>query len=454
MSLSILRSRRHAPLAIVVATCVSAVACRAAVEETGAGEAPLSLSLEPTTPDANNPWMKGVDASHLARGEEVILPNEDETFGEMVGAIKKMQDAMAAKNGGVGRAFHQKPHACIPAELHVTPPAGHPELGVGLFAKEGTYPSWIRLSNGRGITQKDKAPDIQGIALKVMKVPGKKLLAGEEDAVTQDFLAVTSSVQPTADVQQFIRFQTLVTESEVLGNDPTLHLPFELQLAFPGVDFGPLNRMFAQGGFLAQPENRRVASFFFLHAIPGWLEHGSLLGEQFFSGAAIALGLKGDGADPMKAPAREAAQFRFVAGQLEGGTCRPVTKAQPASDDYFRADLSTRLKTGVGCFDLQLQLQRDPSKQFIEDSSVEWREADAPFVSVGSVVVPQGDIETPDVAKRETFCASLGFNPWHTLPEHRPLGNMMRARRVVYEGSREHRGGVGEPTGDEFAITR
>ena len=30
-------------------------------------------------------------------------------------------------------------------------------------------------------------------------------------------------------------------------------------------------------------------------------------------------------------------------------------------------------------------------------------------------------------------CESTAFNPWHALPAHRPLGNMNRARKQIYE---------------------
>ena len=29
-------------------------------------------------------------------------------------------------------------------------------------------------------------------------------------------------------------------------------------------------------------------------------------------------------------------------------------------------------------------------------------------------------------------CENLSFNPWHSLPAHRPLGGINRARKVVY----------------------
>ena len=33
----------------------------------------------------------------------------------------------------------------------------------------------------------------------------------------------------------------------------------------------------------------------------------------------------------------------------------------------------------------------------------------------------------------------LGFNPFHCLPAHRPLGNIMRVRRLVYESPSRYR---------------
>jgi hypothetical protein len=39
----------------------------------------------------------------------------------------------------------------------------------------------------------------------------------------------------------------------------------------------------------------------------------------------------------------------------------------------------------------------------------------------------------------------LSFSPWHTTQDHRPLGNIMRARRVAYIASSALRGHSPEP---------
>ena len=65
--------------------------------------------------------------------------------------------------------------------------------------------------------------------------------------------------------------------------------------------------------------------------------------------------------------------------------------------------------------------------------------------------------QTFDSPEQLAFARVLSFNPWHSIPEHRPLGNVSRARKRMYgELSRlrqqmnavEHY----EPTGDEAFI--
>ena len=52
------------------------------------------------------------------------------------------------------------------------------------------------------------------------------------------------------------------------------------------------------------------------------------------------------------------------------------------------------------------------------------------------------------------FCENLSFTPWHSLPQHRPLGAVNRVRRTVYESVSKKRHALNqtprkEPTGDE-----
>ncbi|HEX8969355.1 MAG TPA: hypothetical protein VF937_15840, partial [Chloroflexota bacterium] len=61
---------------------------------------------------------------------------------------------------------------------------------------------------------------------------------------------------------------------------------------------------------------------------------------------------------------------------------------------------------------------------------------------------------TFDSPDQIAFARVLSYNPWHCVPEHRPLGNISRARKRMYwelSQLRQRMNGLQhyEPTGDE-----
>lgn len=66
----------------------------------------------------------------------------------------------------------------------------------------------------------------------------------------------------------------------------------------------------------------------------------------------------------------------------------------------------------------------------------------SPLVYVGDIVMPPQTFDTPE---QRAACDQLSFSPWHSLPAHKPMGHINRARRWVYEASRMLRHGGGEP---------
>ena len=79
--------------------------------------------------------------------------------------------------------------------------------------------------------------------------------------------------------------------------------------------------------------------------------------------------------------------------------------------------------------DFRLQLQTDPFLMPIENNGVLWPEKLSPRVSVATLRLPKQKFDSP--AQME-FARKLSYNPWHTIAEHRPLGNQSRARRRMY----------------------
>ena len=102
--------------------------------------------------------------------------------------------------------------------------------------------------------------------------------------------------------------------------------------------------------------------------------------------------------------------------------------------------------------DIRLQLQTDPHLMPIENNAVLWPEKLSPRVSAATLRIPRQKFDYP---AQLDFAKQLSYNPWHSLPEHRPLGNQSRARRRMYLALSTLRHTMNnvphyEPTGDEI----
>jgi hypothetical protein len=119
--------------------------------------------------------------------------------------------------------------------------------------------------------------------------------------------------------------------------------------------------------------------------------------------------------------------------------------------NYLRHAMARMLAVRPVEFDFTVQLQSDPQRMPIENASVIWSERHSPPVTVARLRLPAQRFDTPE---QHAFARSLSFQPWHSLPEHRPLGNQNRARRAIYNELSKLRQDMNgdpriEPTGDE-----
>jgi hypothetical protein len=338
---------------------------------------------------------------HPPLGAEQVRPGEEEDFARHVATIQRIMRSLAERRRSgddeVRRGFHAKSHACIPGRFEVLAdvPA---EARYGVFARATTYPAWVRYSNGVGFVQSDRESDVRGLAIKLVGVPGEKLLEAERDALTQDFL-MTDNPTPLADD----------------GNG---------FMEFAEAQADPRSWVFARY-LVSHPRAALILSRTFRSV-------GSLRMETFWSGAAFKNG-------------PSATKYLVKPCQLE-----PVPRPHGAGADHLREELKRHLATGDICYDFFLQFQVDPETTPVEQATVEWRESVAPPVRVARLVVPAVDLDAPVVQRQEAFCNQLAFTPWHSLPEHRPLGHINRARKFVYEASRQYRfGSASEPDGSE-----
>lgn len=309
---------------------------------------------------------------------EIVKDGEAEEF-------ERLAKALIGAAAGKGRALHRKQHVGLRAEFSTL--GDLPEwASIGIFGSPKTFQSYVRFSNGAGRVQADKAPDVRGIAVKVVGVPGKKIIPGLEDAQTQDFLGILTSSVAFRTPAEFVGVVVAASGS------PLLLLP-RIIAALGFRTFSTLPRL--QAGLKMKVE--------------------SLAKATFFSALPIRWG-------------KTAAKFSFEPRTSSGG---------PGGD--FGADLLARLPAE---WDFRIQPFESEETTPIEDPTKDWS---TPWTTAGKLVIPKQDRSE----KLDAYVESLSFDPWHATADFKPLGAMMRARGVTYKESVLARRAAAEPDGTE-----
>src|SRR5262249_29759606 len=115
-------------------------------------------SITPMTP--STAWKENIAADESAKLEG---------YAQKIAALQKRNH-----DGVARRALHAKSHGVLEASLAIADVPEHARHG--MFARPATYEALVRFSNGAGKVQHDKVGDVRGIAVKVLGVPGKKVL--------------------------------------------------------------------------------------------------------------------------------------------------------------------------------------------------------------------------------------------------------------------------------------
>ena len=308
---------------------------------------------------------------------EEVPPDEQDHIDSLINTLReKMKRDYVGQT--IRRDAHPKMHGCMEAVFKVKDDLDE-RCKIGLFADAGkSYKAWVRFSNQDGTISSDHKKDIRGVAIKLVDVEGYKLLDGEEEGTTQDFIAISHSAFVTKDVSEF---DGLV--SSLVGGKAKL---LRFLLNHPRVAWNLLRSL---------------------------QRHSNPLEVTYFSVAPYLLG-------------EEAVKY------IVKPSARTKTKIPSgAGDNYLREAMKTSLEKGPVSFDFCVQF-RKPEKQAklpIEDPGKAWREKHTKIVKVATLEILQQEFDTP---KRDEFGEQLSFNPWRCLAEHRPLGGISRARRQVY----------------------
>jgi hypothetical protein len=324
---------------------------------------------------------------------EVVAADETARFLGYAQELSAVQAARAARGGGVSRALHVKQHVGVVGELRVTVSALAPAGAAGVFANSGhTYPLYARFSNGASRPQRDKLPDVRGFSLKLVGVPGRKIIPGLEEAQTQDFLFIDQAAIPFRDPDEFMIFQRAAKDG------PLKLLPRML---------GGFGLKRTLGVFKHLAKSAPVSSF---------------ATHEFHTAAPISFG-------------ETAAKLSLI-------PLAPPAAAETKGADMLRGDLVARLRSGPLHWSVVAQLFVDDVSTPIEDTSVTWV---GPSLQLGVLTVHKQDVTTARGQEIDALVERLSFDPWHAVEAHRPLGAIMRARGVAYRESVIRRRAAPEP---------
>ncbi len=332
-------------------------------------------------------------------------PNFDENLRTVIGAAQEYIKG-SVESEGLGRAVrdaHAKGFGMARAEVEILDdlPA---EYAQGIYARPGRHEALIRFSNGSPHSGSDAAIGdvVMGIGLKIFGIEGRKLLDDEPDCETFDYAMINAPIFFCNTVRHYVFIQKLfLSAGEYLSKGrPGLH-EFLYNWVTGG---GTLEKEDWAWDELAallsyvrvQPVNLLLSTYWTMGAV----RHGEYVAKV------------------RVAPVKDAAE-KVVRRRLD-------PKSAP---EVFGPALAAELHERPYEFDLQVQLCVDLERMPVEDVTVEWPEALSPFVTVAKVRLPQQDISGDEI--REQMDAT-SMTPWRVTDEHRPLGNIMRARKEVY----------------------
>ncbi|QKE63368.1 catalase family protein [Aquipseudomonas campi] len=292
-------------------------------------------------------------------------------------------------NTRVLRDAHAKAHGCVKAEVSVLPTLDA-SLRQGVLSEPGkTWQAWMRLSNGNAYPQFDRARDARGMAIKLLDVPGDKLLSSPATAGNQDFVMFNHPVFFVRDVAEY------------------------------------------KQNFAAQASGQKVLAFFPSWDPRSWEIRHLIIALKTLSPAPES---------PVATTYNSIAPFKLGPHNIkyrvipDPASCPSYELPEQNADlpNFLRSALYQQLSLDrvPACFALQVQRQNPEHYMPIEDPSVEWSEAISPFETVATIKVPAQDF---DSREQNLLCDNLSFNPWHALPEHRPIGGINRLRKAVYE---------------------
>jgi hypothetical protein len=390
------------------------------VLELGLGGGPKKIHAEYTfTQDGSGELLEGNWTYDGKNGHEAVRragsgwaesymggspASEQAIIADLASRVNVLQDKTAKDTKDpVERGFHAKGKG-LKAEFHINSDIA-PDLQAGFFKPGAVYPAIIRFSNAGSKVASDTAPDERGLAIRVKTGTVSRLLSGA-----------------TADAQDF-----LTTNSDVTARNPVQFL--DVATALGELQEGDIEGAKAVLAKYGLPETAYATYKVALHTD---FAKKSYTDEKIWSSRA-----------PIKWGSL-AVKFQLTPNDgtlldrlaLEGEKLEE-TGTVAFDSNHLSDNLASRLKDGPITLDFAIQRFQSEQTTPIEDASIEWK---SPVEKVAQLVIVKQDMDDATAKALAAEIEKMAFNPWNCTETFRPLGSIMRARRVVYAASADHRG--------------
>lgn len=277
------------------------------------------------------------------------------------------------------RPVFTKAHGSASATFEVSPDL-LPEQRIGIF-QYSQLAAWVRFSSDTKPGLGDFKTTI-GLGIKLFDIPGTKLLEGDENALTADFLLQNHDVFFVDTAPDMCAF----TYAGVVNHDYDAYLKEHETTA------RILNEM-------AKVEP-------------------SVATAIYWSGVPYAFGK------------------RYVKYKVSPLDSHPLPPVPENNSSYLRDELKQRLLHEEVKFGFYLQFQTNHQDMPLDKATVRWDEGASVPQLFATLTLHRQDIDAPG---QMAYAEHLSFNPWRTLEVHRPAGSISDARRIVYKAAADLR---------------
>jgi hypothetical protein len=335
------------------------------------------------------------------------LATEEAEIAEIVQGFLSLQARAAGAGQPLRRATHTK-GVCVRATFEVFDVAAGRDsalaarLASGIYTRPGNYPATVRFSNSDPETKNDFKPDVRALSFAVDLAPGG-LTAQFANTARQDLSMQSATTLPINDVHAFVVLVKLLTASNPARGLWSLSFGDKFVLA----------RSMMKAKLQARQPIRPYQHLRYWSNVP--FRHGAADVVKYSASPC-----PGNPARSLRANDPNALQDELIRYLNEDSTM--------SSFDFGLQFLDTEKMTYRGKL-------RD-ADFWIENASVEWKERQAPFHTVGRLtLLPRSQLSADE-------CAAMYIDVTeNSTPDSRPVGGVNRGRWHAEVASRKARMG-------------